>query len=198
MFTGKNQIDQALSALGDQLAAKIAPPVDMLICGGAALNLLNLVGRTTVDVDVLAFIVHEDSRKLRAKTAKPFPPFLEEAVAKVARDFGLPSKWLNSGPTSALELGLPDGLLERMETRSYGTALTVRLLSRYDQIHFKLYAAVDRSGKHYDDLLALKPTPSELEAAARWSMTHDVSEAYKGELQKMLTAMGHPDVARQL
>jgi len=31
------------------------------------------------------------------------------------------------------------------------------------------------AGKHFDDLIALKPTSDELENAARWTMTHDVS-----------------------
>ncbi len=198
MFKDKGMIRQTLTALGEQLASRKTPPVDMLICGGAALNLLDLVGRVTVDIDVLAFMVTDGTSKPVAKLAKPFPPYLDEAVQKVARDFRLPITWLNSGPTSAIEFGLPVGTLERAETLLYGSHLTVRILSRYDQIHFKLYAAVDVGGKHYEDLLLLTPTAKELEAAARWSMTHDVSEPYKNELQKMLKAMGHSNVADRL
>jgi hypothetical protein len=57
---------------------------------------------------------------------------------------------------------------------------------------------VDQGGKHLEDLVALKPTATELEAAARWSMTHDVSEPYKEQLKKMLMDMGHSDVADRL
>jgi len=193
MLEDKKAVDRILTALGEQLAVGKSPPVDMLICGGAALNLLDLVGRSTVDIDVLAFVIGGQPKK-----AKPFPEYLEKAVAKVARDFRLPEWWLNSGPTSALDFGLPKGTLERAETRDYGKALKVRILSRYDQIHFKLYAAVDQGGKHYDDLLGLKPSAEELEAAANWSMTHDASEGFKFNLKKLLKDMGHDNVAGKL
>jgi hypothetical protein len=62
----------------------------------------------------------------------------------VARDFSLPAEWLNSGPTGLLEFGLPDGFADRLQRRDYGEGLVVYLASRYDQIHFKLYAAVDQ------------------------------------------------------
>jgi hypothetical protein len=72
-------------------------------------------------------------------------------------------------------------------------------LSRYDQIYFKLYAAVDQgAGKHFDDLLTLDPTADELEKAALWSMTHDVSEGYRQIIKKLLIYMGHKDVAERL
>ena len=65
--------------------------------------------------------------------------------------------------------------MERVITRQYGQKLIVHFLGHYDQIHFKLYAAVDQgAGKHLDDLIALSPSAEELEQAARWSMTHDI------------------------
>jgi hypothetical protein len=71
-------------------------------------------------------------------------------------------------------------------------------MGRYDQIHFKLYAAVDQgAGKHLDDLLALKPTSDELENAARWTMTHDVSEGFKQNLKSLLNYLGFKDVAER-
>ena len=39
-------------------------------------------------------------------------------------------------------------------------------------------SAADRGGYHIEDLRALEPTPDEIEAAARWAMTHDVSEGF--------------------
>lgn len=94
--------------------------------------------------------------------------------------------------------GLPEGLLGRAETRSYGTHLLMRLMSRYDQIHFKLYAATDTGGKHFEDLLELKSTAEELAEAARWTMTQDVSEPFKDQLKKMLIHMGHSNVADRI
>ncbi len=98
-----------------------------------------------------------------------------------------------------LDHGLPEGLMVRAVTRRFGPRLTVHFLARYDQIHFKLYAAVDQGpGKHYDDLLALEPTADELEAAARWSMSHDISEGYRRVLKDLLQNMGFNDVADRL
>jgi hypothetical protein len=96
-------------------------------------------------------------------------------------------------------LGLPERLMERVTTREFGRKLTILFLGRYDQIHFKLYAAVDQgAGIHFDDLLSLNPTAEELEQAARWSMTHDVSEGYRQILKDLLNHMGYSDVAKRL
>lgn len=197
-FQNKEEIDKVLSALGEQLTASKGMPVDLLVCGGSALHALRLIKRPTKDVDVVAVLAKSASEGLVMQTAEPLPAHLVEAADKVGRDLQLKDGWLNPGPTSALDLGLPSGVLERAETRTYGAHLTVRFISRYDQIHFKLYAAVDQAGKHYQDLLALKPSADELEKAARWSMTHDVSEGYRGEVKRILKEMGHRDVADRL
>ena len=197
-FKTKKEVDQVLSALGEQIAALGGAPVDLLVCGGSALQALGLVGRTTKDVDIVALVSKGPEGKLHMGTAKPLPAHVEKAAKKVARDFGLMDGWLNPGPTSALDLGLPVGVLERAEARDYGRFLTVRFISRFDQIHFKLYAAVDQGGKHYSDLLELNPSAEELEKAALWSMTHDVSEVYRQEAKRMLAGMGFKDVADRI
>ncbi len=89
--------------------------------------------------------------------------------------------------------------MDRFQTRKYGKRLVIHFLSRYDQICFKLYAAADRGmGRHYNDLISLDPTSQELEDAARWSMTHDVSVPYKQIVKELLNHMGHDDVAERL
>jgi hypothetical protein len=50
-------------------------------------------------------------------------------------------------------MGLPEGFVSRLFQKDYGRRLTVYFAGRKDQIHFKLYAAVDRGGYHIDDLL---------------------------------------------
>lgn len=63
--------------------------------------------------------------------------------------------------------------------------------SRLDQIHFKLYAAVDQgAGRHLTDLQALTPSDEELIQAARWSETHDTSESYRAMLANALKHFG--------
>jgi len=195
----REEIESILSALGEQLEGLAPETVEILVCGGSALNVLGFIQRATKDVDVIAYVHRDKEGKVFLIKADPIGPELREASMKVARDFNLPENWLNAGPASAVDLGLPEELMERVITRSFGKKLIIHFLGRYDQIHFKLYAAVDQgAGKHFDDLLALQPTAEELEKAARWSMTHDVSEGYKQTLQKLLIHLGYEDVAKKL
>jgi hypothetical protein len=199
VFRNQRDVENILSALGEQLEDLLKESLEILICGGSALNVLGLVQRATEDVDVLAYVRRDKGGKVSLVKAEPLTDELVAAAKKVARDFNLPEKWLNPGPASAVDLGLPDGLMERVITRKYGKKLIAHYLGRYDQIHFKLYASVDQgAGKHLDDLLALKPTSDELENAARWTMTHDISEGFKQNLKSLLNYLGFKDVAERL
>lgn len=174
-----------LGALGEQLELR-GEHYTIAVAGGSALLALGLVARATRDVDVVAVL---DGGKLRC--AQPLPAGLLDAAGVVAGDFGLPGDWLNAGPASLLELGLPEGFLQRARRRRYGPALSVLFASRVDQIHFKLYAVVDQGpGRHLADLQALAPTEAELLAAARWSRTHDPSEGYRSVLIEVLEHLG--------
>ena len=198
MFRDKKDIETILSALGEQLESSSVESVELLVCGGSALIFLGLAQRTTKDVDILAYIKRTNAGDISFIKAKQMNPEFIMASRKVARDFNLPENWINTGPTSAVDLGLPERLMERVATREFGRKLTIHFLGRYDQIHFKLYAAVDQgAGIHYDDLLSLNPTAEELEQAARWSMTHDVSEGYRQILKDLLNHMGHNNVAEK-
>lgn len=88
------------------------------------------------------------------------------------------------------------GFSERLVVRRIAPSLTVRYASRTDQIHLKLYAAVDHGGpgKHEQDLRALNPTPTELVSAARWSRMHDPSPGYRESLVLALQYFGVADV----
>ncbi len=181
--------DRLLSALGEQLDA-LGQRFELVVIGGSGLLALGLIERSTRDVDILALRSGDE-----LGSARPLPPNLEVARDRIARDFSLPTNWLNPGPTDLLEFGLPEGFLDRLDRRDYGEALTVYLASRYDQIHFKLYALVDQGpGKHEDDLRALSPTQAELVAAARWSRLHDPSEGYAQILGEVLSHLGVDDV----
>jgi hypothetical protein len=177
--------DELLSAVGEQLALR-GERYTIAVVGGSALIALGLVSRVTRDVDVVAVLQDEE-----LVSAEPLPAGLLDAANVVARDFGLPSSWLNTGPASLFDLGLPDGVVERAEQRSYGESLQVLFASRLDQIHFKLYAAVDQgAGRHLTDLQALTPSDEELIQAARWSETHDTSEGYRAMLANALKHFG--------
>jgi Nucleotidyltransferase of unknown function (DUF6036) len=181
-----------LFALGEQLAGR-GERFELVVIGGSALLALGLVERTTKDVDLVALRSGAD-----LDSAQPLPEGLRAARDLVARDFSLPTDWLNPGPTELLEFGLPDGFVDRLERRDYGESLVVYLASRYDQIHLKLYAAVDQGpGKHERDLRALAPTEDELIAAARWSRTQDPSAGYAQVLRIALESLGVADVDRR-
>jgi Nucleotidyltransferase of unknown function (DUF6036) len=188
-IANRKDADRLLSALGEQLAAA-GQRYELVVIGGSALLALGLIERSTRDVDLVALRSGDE-----LDSAKPLPANLEAARDRVARDFSLPDDWLDSGPTDLLEFGLPEGFINRLERRDYGDSLTVYFASRYDQIHFKLYALVDQGpGKHEDDLRALSPTEVELLAAARWSRSHDPSEGYERVLRDVLAHMGVRDV----
>jgi hypothetical protein len=182
---GAAAADELLGALSEQLA-DLGAAYEIIVVGGSALLALGLVDRPTKDVDLVALREGETIR-----SAHPLPADLLTARDRVARDFGLPVSWLNDGPADLVRFGLPDGFLDRVDRRSYGRFLTVLFASRFDQVHFKLYATVDQGpGRHEADLRALDPTAEELIAAARWSRKHDPSEGYRSQLVQVLRVFG--------
>jgi hypothetical protein len=179
------RLEEALHSLGAVLDSRHLS-YRLLVAGGSSLLLLGFVDRPTADLDVVG--IDGGDRYTRAE---PLPPPLVTAVADVALALGLAPTWLNPGPTSLLDLGLPAGLTERITVRRYG-GLELHLPGRFDLVCFKLYAAVDQGprSKHFADLWALDPSPGELIGAARWTITHDPSAGFRSELLGALGALG--------
>lgn len=184
-----------MSLLGNLMVARNRPPLHLVVCGGSALIALKLVVRTTKDVDVLATI-HDG----QLHCARPFPQWLEEDAKAVQMELKLPEKWLNDGPADEdlFRLGLPLGIGERLVSWEFGPLLKASFISRYDQIHFKLYAAADQGGRHFTDLKKLSPTAEELLAAIRWVFTQDDSEGFRQVLGEVLNALGHGNLINQV
>jgi hypothetical protein len=197
MRLAPDNIDRIFTAMEKQISLRTAERVEIVVCGGTALAMLDLVARTTKDVDVLAW-ARDTGGLVELERIHGFPDWLEESALVVARDFGLPSGWFNSVPASQLDLGLPDGFESRLSKRQYGDQLTVYLTGRRDQIFFKLFAAVDRNDYHTQDLRALAPTEAELADAARWVVTQDVSDPFLMVLKDFLVRHGYATVASQL
>ena len=177
-LTSGSAIRVALTAVGEQLAFQSAR-VGIVVVGGAALNLLGIVERSTSDVDVIAFgaAASRGAEPTIHQPPDPMPRALELAIATVARDLRLDPGWLNTEPALQWRQGLPLGLGSRVSWHHYGprdaasVGLDVGLVSRLDLIFLKLYAAVDHAttrSVHYRDLLALSPTADELGMAAAW------------------------------
>jgi hypothetical protein len=178
-------VEQVLRTLGSTLAQRSAQ-VEIVAAGGSGLLLLGLASRVTRDVDVIALV--EGGQYVKAA---PLPLELAEAAEDVGRLYGLAADWLNPGPTSVLDFGLPEGFEQRVETRRFG-GLTLHLASRLDQICLKLHAAVDQGprSKHAVDLRRLLPTSDELLFAARWTLTQDASPAFRRVLIEALALFG--------
>jgi len=191
---GRTQLETALRALGELLEARELH-YEVVLIGGGNLILRGLVTRpTTKDLDLLGEWTADGIKPMR-----PMPEPLRIAVVDVARTYGLASDWVNLGPQSLLDLGLPDGFLGRLERHDYGGIVTW-LADRVDMVCFKLYAAVDRGprSRHLQDLRELSPSRDELLAAARWSVTHDPSPGYRSLLVDTLRHFGMEDAGASI
>lgn len=188
-------MEVALKALHSQIKRN-DKKIGLVVCGGTALNALGLVQRTTADIDVVGFAEEVEDQIVVSRAE--FPAWLLDAAEKVARDLGLPRDWINDGPASLVELGLPEGFSKRLTKVQIGGSLSVYYISRIDQIHFKLYASADRGGYHVDDLMKLEPTESEIVEAERWTMTHDVSPAFRVILIDVFRRLGFDDASKEL
>jgi len=123
----------------------------LFICGGAALILMKVTTRSTMDIDVLQPKVDQT---------------LDHAAKRVAKKFGLSESWLNNGPEDLLRY-LDDQWQVNCLKVYDGRALQVFALGRKDLIKSKLWAACDRMDD-IPDIIALKPTQEELEEARTW------------------------------
>ena len=199
MKLSREKLDAALNMLSRQLHVAGSPPVHLVICGGSALIATGLRSRTTTDVDVVA-LLNECGELV---SPDPLPGFLLEAADVVRAHLGLRNKWLNneasSGAGGLFQFGLPMGFASRLVPTPYGAKLTAYFIGRIDQIHFKLFPAADETDPvHLADLRELNPTDDELESAACWAMTHDVSEGFKQVLRQLLKELGNEPVARRI
>jgi hypothetical protein len=174
-------LEGALNVLG-QLLADRGLHYEVAAIGGGSLLLLGLIDRTTKDLDLVALV---KGRELFS--ANPLPPPLVQAAEEVGRALDLGKDWLNIGPASLLEMGLPSGFISRLHIRKY-RGLVLYLADRFDQICFKLYASVDQGphSKHFADLHALTPTLDELYRAKNWCITQDVSANFEKDINQVI------------
>ena len=181
-----SSLHQALTVLGNVLYDRRLH-FEVVAIGGGGLLLLGMITRPTKDVDLVALVDNGNF-----VSAKYLPKPLLDAIAEVGTALQLGKNWINAGPSDLFLMGLPNGFADRMNTNHYG-GLTLHLAGRFDQICFKLYAVVDQGpqSKHFADLKSLKPTQTELQTAARWCKTHDVSEEFATNLSEALGALGN-------
>jgi hypothetical protein len=157
--------------------------LEAVVIGGAALNLLGVVQRTTRDCDILY-------------------PSLPPAVVEAARDFAarrrsagdsLADDWLNNGPESLAAL-LPAGWQDRLVEVFRGEAIILRCLGRLDLLRSKLFSLCDRATDLFDRV-ALAPTAAELQELRPWLVTQDAApewpEHVRAVLEDLARRCGH-------
>ena len=152
-----------------------------VVIGGAALNLLGLVSRTTRDCDILDPVLPTDV--LAAASA----------FAAERRRLGeiLDDGWLNNGPASLVR-ELPSGWRDRLAPAFAGQALVLTTLGRADLLRSKLLALCDR-GIDLADCLALAPAAGELAALLPWVEEQDLNPAWPDHVRATLA-----DLAQRL
>ena len=179
--------EEILSALGALLRSR--PPLFLVVIGGSAIAVRGLIARTTRDIDVLGQAIKVHSGLIFGRF-HDWPEWIIEAAETVRRDFGLESDWLNLDAAN-IPMTLPAGFMDRLLVKVYGDCLTVGFASRYDLIHFKLYAAVEGDERHLQDLEKLRPTADEIRAAVDWLNSFRESPGNIERIRKILIRFGY-------
>lgn len=194
VFVRKEEIQVALTTLGKQMVLAYAGDVQLLCCGGSGLCVLEILSRSTRDVDALAFIVN--GRNL--KSIEAFSPEMNLAIQKTAQIHGLEEDWFNAEATVLLKHGLPEGILERStaHAKQYGPCLRVQFVGRADQVALKLHAAMDpaKGRRHEEDLVAMKPAKEEIKHGLDWLLSWPSNQAFKKRLAFLVEGLGFEDL----
>ncbi len=189
-----SELRRALGLLGELLERR-GHSFDLVVIGGGALLLQNLIGRPTLDLDTVARVAGE-----KWVPAKPLPNELVRAIRDVAVTLGLQRQpdddWLNGDSTVLIDTGLPKGFADRAMAIQFGS-LTIRVAARPDLICLKLWAATDtargaRRNVDIADLKELDPTIDELRQAVRWCCEKDGRNDFADrELSPIIEKLGH-------
>ena len=134
---------------------------EAVVIGAAALVIMEVVSRETMDVDFL--------------DPKISPAILDAAdrFRRARPEFRLDAHWINNGPESLVR-DLPTEWRERTRLIFQGQALVLHTLSRHDLLCTKLFAYCDR-GDDLADCVALQPTPEELRECVSWVIARDAN-----------------------
>jgi hypothetical protein len=146
----------------DVILHQMGRSYELFTCGGAALIYLGYESRRTGDIDIIEDVLDEK---------------LKTAVAHVAIKLRISDTWLNN-TVSPLGKRLGKNWKSKCTVIFKGNAITLKCISRQDLINSKLHATVDRRSKDYHDILWLKPTPTELELAKKYTLKQNETENY--------------------
>lgn len=119
--------------------------------GGSALAILDIVHRSTRDVDLLELEI---------------PDSIQKAAKEFAANHNLSEHWLNAGPSDLLQY-LPKSWREHVQPLYSGTSLKLKTLGRIDLLRTKFWAMCDRM-RDIEDIIAMNPSVEELAIAIEW------------------------------
>ncbi len=195
----RDAILRLLEELDHWMELEDCPPVDWVVCGGAALGLQQLQDRPTRDVDVLG---RWDETVLDVAAIETFPDEMVACIKRVVDNHpelaGMGQNWINLGPRALVRGGLPEGFAGRLHKLRVGNRLTLHLLGRLDLLALKLYAAADERGPrqeiHFADLKGLAPTFDELDWAVDWLRTLRDFEEKRPFVKYVIERLGYEDL----
>ena len=122
----------------------------LVVIGAFALQLLNISGEYTADID----------------SVEPFDNLkVQDLIIAIAKKFNLKEDWINDNASS---LDLPDGFYDRITPLTIYKNIHLFIPARLDLISLKARAYLHRGEidkKDYEDLKRLKPTKSEIAIA---------------------------------
>ncbi|MEM9079575.1 MAG: hypothetical protein AAGC74_02660 [Verrucomicrobiota bacterium] len=160
--------EKAFELLGELMEGEGFPALRLVVCGGSALQVAQVISRVTKDVDVLALRGEVDGEILRGH---PLPDDLMELSRQVALELALPENWLNSQTAFLMpDLNeLPTVVWEDLREQDYGSRLRISFVGRKGLIVLKVFAIFGRSEQRdLDDLRALRPTKDDVMGAIHW------------------------------
>jgi len=167
MLLQTEQFKAAINRLDERLFKKKIDPIELRICGGAALCLWGLSTRMTRDIDVIHPIMDDE---------------VLEIARIVAKELSIPEGWINNGPKSL------DRDLE-------GKVISIFVLGRTDFIATKLFALCDRDESDLSDLIALNPSKAEIINLTPWLLERDASDLWvdrvKSQLEILYRKLGY-------
>lgn len=183
-----NKLKEALNRLS-QILELNDEHYELVVGGGAGLILSEQISVGTYDIDVIAVL--KDGTFEEPNWTDHF----KDARETVSNELGIRSDWINAGPSSLIEI-LPTGFGARLKNNSdemaFSEAITVRPVSRYDQIILKTYASLNMKydspkwHKHVNDLREMKVNPEEIASGIKWALNNcgDFPDEYSEIEQK--------------
>jgi hypothetical protein len=140
--------------------------------GGTALVVLDIIQRSTIDVDLLE---------------RDIPEGIAEAARNFATLHGLSENWFNAGPVDIIR-SLPHNWRADLEPLFTGDSLILKTLSRINLIRTKFWAMCDRM-RDIDDLVAMNPSLEEIEMSVQWVKPLDANPDWPRHVESMALAL---------